>query len=99
MNKPPKRLLDQVREQIRLKHYSIRTEQAYVSWIKNYSPPSRKDRRVFVFFCFSLTPKDRLRYLRDGGHEKQNDSTLRVIKCPYWHLATRELMHFVVSAA
>jgi len=31
--------------------------------------------------------------------EKQNDSTLRVIKCPYWHLATKELMPFVVSAA
>lgn len=30
MNKPPKKLLDQVRELIRLKHYSIRTEQAYV---------------------------------------------------------------------
>ena len=32
MNKPPKRLLDQVRDQvrdqIRLRHYSIRTEQA-----------------------------------------------------------------------
>ena len=36
MNKPPKRLLDQVREQIRLRHYSIRTEQAYVSWIKRF---------------------------------------------------------------
>lgn len=36
MNKPPTRLLDQVREQIRLRHYSIRTEQAYVSWIKRY---------------------------------------------------------------
>ena len=31
MKKPPKRLLDQVREQIRLRHYSIRTEQAYAS--------------------------------------------------------------------
>jgi len=30
------RLLDQVREKIRLKHYSIRTEQAYVDWIKRY---------------------------------------------------------------
>ncbi len=30
------RLLDQVREAIRLKHYSIRTEQAYVDWIKRY---------------------------------------------------------------
>ena len=36
MNKSPKRLLDQVREQIRLKHYSIRTEQAYISWIKRF---------------------------------------------------------------
>jgi integron integrase len=36
MNKPPKRLLDQVREKIRIKHYSIRTEQAYISWIKRF---------------------------------------------------------------
>ncbi|MDH3837530.1 MAG: hypothetical protein OET57_12335, partial [Desulfobacteraceae bacterium] len=26
------------------------------------------------------------------GHEKQNDSTLRVIKCPYWYLGTKELI-------
>jgi integron integrase len=32
----PKKLLDQVRDAIRLKHYSIRTEQAYVGWIKRY---------------------------------------------------------------
>ncbi len=31
-----KKLLDQVRESIRLKHYSIRTEDAYVNWIKRY---------------------------------------------------------------
>lgn len=36
MNKPPQKLLDQVREKIRLKHYSIRTEEAYVSWIKRF---------------------------------------------------------------
>jgi site-specific recombinase XerD len=30
----PKRLLDQVRDAIRLKHYSIRTEEAYITWIK-----------------------------------------------------------------
>ena len=30
------RLLDQVRERIRVKHYSLRTEQAYVGWIKRY---------------------------------------------------------------
>lgn len=36
MEKRPKKLLDQVREAIRRKHYSIRTEKAYVSWIKRY---------------------------------------------------------------
>lgn len=30
------RLLDQVSAKIRLKHYSIRTEQAYVDWIRRY---------------------------------------------------------------
>lgn len=30
------RLLDQVRERIRVKHYSLRTEQAYLGWIKRY---------------------------------------------------------------
>ena len=32
---PPK-LLDQVRDRLRLKHYSLRTEQAYIGWIKRY---------------------------------------------------------------
>ena len=36
MEKRPKKLLDRVREAIRIKHYSIRTEEAYVSWIKRY---------------------------------------------------------------
>jgi len=36
MPRQPRKLLDQVRDAIRLKHYSIRTEQAYVSWIKRY---------------------------------------------------------------
>ena len=36
MEATPKKLLDQVRDAIRLKHYSIRTEQAYVNWIKRY---------------------------------------------------------------
>jgi integron integrase len=33
---PQPRLLDQVRERIRFRHYSIRTEQAYVDWIKRF---------------------------------------------------------------
>lgn len=35
LENPPK-LLDQVRGKIHLKHYSIRTEQAYTDWIKRY---------------------------------------------------------------
>lgn len=35
-NTSPPRLLDQVRNRIRVKHYSIRTEKAYVDWIKRY---------------------------------------------------------------
>jgi hypothetical protein len=33
---PPPKLLDQVRSRLRVKHYSIRTEQAYVDWIKRF---------------------------------------------------------------
>jgi integron integrase len=36
MNKPPKKLLHQVRDRLRLKHYSIRTERSYTNWSKRY---------------------------------------------------------------
>jgi hypothetical protein len=36
------KLLDQVRDKIRLKHYSIRTEEAYVDWIKRFILFQRK---------------------------------------------------------
>ncbi len=35
VEKKPK-LLDQVREAIRTKHYSLRTEEVYVHWIKRF---------------------------------------------------------------
>jgi integron integrase len=44
---PPKKLLDQVRDALRLKHYSYRTEQSYVDWIKR-----------FVLFHKKRHPKD-----------------------------------------
>jgi hypothetical protein len=43
---PPK-LLDQVRDKLRVKHYSIRTEQTYVDWIKR-----------FIFFHGKWHPKN-----------------------------------------
>ena len=36
MESRPKKLLDQVRDAIRVKHYARNTEQAYVYWIKKY---------------------------------------------------------------
>ncbi|MDP1559114.1 MAG: integron integrase [Nitrosomonas sp.] len=33
---PAKKLLDQVRDKIRFKHYSLSTENTYISWIKQY---------------------------------------------------------------
>lgn len=47
MHKPPKKLLNQVRGKLRLKHYSIRTEESYVSWI-----------RRFILFHNKRHPKD-----------------------------------------
>lgn len=45
-DKPP-RLLDQVRDKIRVKHYSLRTEQTYSQWI-----------RRFILFHHKRHPKD-----------------------------------------
>ena len=36
MEKPPKKLLEQVSDVIRLKHYFYQTEKNYVNWIKRY---------------------------------------------------------------
>jgi integron integrase len=43
----PLKLLDQVRNRLRVKHYSIRTEQTYAHWIKRY-----------IFFHDKRHPKD-----------------------------------------
>jgi integron integrase len=34
--KPPRKLLDQVSDAIRIKHYSLRTEKTYLEWIRRY---------------------------------------------------------------
>lgn len=36
MQLPPKKLLDQVRDVICLRHYAYRTEETYVQWIRRY---------------------------------------------------------------
>lgn len=46
MQSPPK-LIDLVRDKLRVKHYSIRTEQVYIDWIRRY-----------IFFHDKRHPKD-----------------------------------------
>lgn len=36
METPPRKLLDQVSDTLRIKHYSFRTEKTYVDWIRRY---------------------------------------------------------------
>jgi len=47
MEKNSKKLLDQVRDSIRTKHYSIRTEKSYIDWT-----------RRFIYFFNKRHPKD-----------------------------------------
>lgn len=44
---PPKKLLDQLRDKIRLKHYSLATERQYTHWVKR-----------FILFHGKRHPKD-----------------------------------------
>jgi len=44
------KLLEQVRQRLRLRHYSLPTEEAYLAWIKRFIPfqrqtPSARSRR------------------------------------------------------
>ena len=41
------KLLDEVRDKLRVKHYAIRTEQSYVGWIKRY-----------IYFHGNIHPQD-----------------------------------------
>ena len=47
MEPRPQKLLDQAQEAIRIKHYSYRTEESYVTWI-----------RSFILFHHKRHPKD-----------------------------------------
>jgi len=59
------RLLDQVKNAIQVRHYSIRTEQAYVHWIKNYiyfhkkkHPKDMGDAEITAFLSYLATTKN-----------------------------------------
>jgi hypothetical protein len=63
---PAVKLLDQVREQLRLKHYSYRTEETYLHWIKRYilfhnkrHPNDMGDEEIRAFL-FHLAEKEQV---------------------------------------
>ncbi|MCC7184501.1 MAG: hypothetical protein IT509_13180 [Rhodocyclaceae bacterium] len=58
--RPPK-LLDQVRARLRVKHYSIRTEDRYVHWMKRFQAPQAEA----LFRPPSLAMRRRMPLLHD----------------------------------
>ncbi len=72
MNTPPTRkLLDQVRDVLRLKHYSIRTEEAYVDWIRRFvlfhgkrHPQFLRQRHKLAIIRCASAPRCQPQYVR-----------------------------------
>lgn len=66
MQQPPPRLLDQVRQAIRARRYSRRTEEAYVGWIRKFivfhgkQHPRELDATHVTAFLTSLAVRDRV---------------------------------------
>src|SRR5574343_108361 len=66
MQNRPVRLLDEVRNRLRLKHYSLRTEKVYVYWIRRYilengkTHPRELGGRAVEAFLSKLATKDQV---------------------------------------
>ena len=65
------KLLDQVRHVIRKKHYSIRTEQAYLQWIKRFvlfhnkrHPKDMGEKEISQYISYLATDRQ-IAYLND----------------------------------
>src|SRR5215475_1510749 len=63
---PKPRLLDRVREAIRARHYSCRTEKTYVAWLRRYiffhgkRHPAEMGAREITEFLSALAVKDKV---------------------------------------
>ena len=74
------KLLDQVRDRIRVKHYSLRTEDAYVGWIKRFilfhnkrHPREMGARAIEAFLSYHLATE------RDVSASTQNQALSAVL--------------------
>ena len=89
-NKPPQKLLDRVREKIRVKHYSIRTEEAYTYWIKkfiyfnNKRHPSEMGELEIEAFLTHLA-------LRENVSPSTQNQALNALVFLYRHVLEKEL--------
>ena len=68
MPNPKLKLLDQVREVMRLKHYSIRTERSYCDWIRRYIRFHRMQNREELFARSEARIEEFLSDLAVHGH-------------------------------
>jgi len=70
------KLLDQVRQLMRLRHYSLRTEEAYVGWIRRYilfhgkRHPCELDEKHVSEFLSSLAINGRVAASTQNQHVK-----------------------------
>jgi integrase len=81
MNEPKKRLLDQVRDRLRLKHHSIRTEYSYISWIKRYILfHNKRHPQEMGTEVLNMDLDDQINAVRAKTTVMSKDETLRVIR-------------------
>ena len=70
---PKPKLLDRVRHAVRARHYSRRTEKAYVHWIKRYiffhgkRHPAEMGAAEITAFLTALAARDRVSALGSGS--------------------------------
>ena len=106
-----KRLLDQVREVLRYKHYSLKTEQAYLYWVRFFvrwhgrdgkmQHPSGMGATEVTQFLTMLANEAIVRQLGQLGSDPNyltNYPTARSVLCvPRWLLTNAESHSFGVS--
>jgi integron integrase len=87
---PPPRLLDRVRQSLRLRHYSPRTEEAYVAWIRRFilfhgkRHPATMSAAEVVAFLTHLA-------IREGVSASTQNQALGAIVSLYRHVLNRDL--------
>ncbi len=87
---PPPRLLDRVRQALRLRHYSPRTEDAYVAWIRRYILFHRKTHPQLLGEADVTAFLTHLAVTEQVSASTQNQA-LGALLFLYRHVLTREL--------